>query len=166
MKSVEVCTKSAREVFGSLHVQKVLCPGGSKNGWYQKNFVLLKTQTASYLTLSWWRSLSYRIQSIDSQSKSMDWFLYDRDLRHERVRQHLFAISLFSCKRLYLQINPKVSSWVARYSGDCAPDCHTKLCWIAWFEILFENRNVDYKIHHFGETILIIFHHSKQNCHF
>ena len=24
-------------------------------------------------------------QSIDLQSKSMDWFLYDRDLRHERV---------------------------------------------------------------------------------
>ena len=27
----------------------------------------------------------YREQSRDSQSKSMDWFLYDRDLRHERV---------------------------------------------------------------------------------
>ena len=24
-------------------------------------------------------------QSIDLQSKSMDWFLYDRDLRHERI---------------------------------------------------------------------------------
>ena len=31
------------------------------------------------------RSLSYRNQSIDLQSKSMDWFLYHRDLRHERV---------------------------------------------------------------------------------
>ena len=37
------------------------------------------------LTHSWQRSLSYRNQSIDFQSKSMDWFLYDRDLRHERV---------------------------------------------------------------------------------
>ena len=37
------------------------------------------------LTLSWRRSLSYRNQSIDLQSKSMDRFLYDRDLRHERV---------------------------------------------------------------------------------
>ena len=30
-------------------------------------------------------SLLYKNQSIDLQSKSMDWFLYDRDLRHERV---------------------------------------------------------------------------------
>ena len=35
---------------------------------------------------SWWRSLSYRTQSTDFQSKSMDWFLYDRDLPHERVK--------------------------------------------------------------------------------
>ena len=30
--------------------------------------------------------LSYRNQSIDLQSKSMYGFLYDRDLRHERVK--------------------------------------------------------------------------------
>ena len=35
--------------------------------------------------LSWRRSLLYRNQAIDLQSKSMDWFLYDRDLHHERV---------------------------------------------------------------------------------
>ena len=29
---------------------------------------------------------SYRKQSIDLQSKSMEWFLYDTDLRHERVK--------------------------------------------------------------------------------
>ena len=35
-------------------------------------------------------SLSYGNQSIDLQSKSMDWFLYDRDVRHERVKsKHL-----------------------------------------------------------------------------
>ena len=38
------------------------------------------------LTLSWRRSLSYRNQSIDLQSKSMDWFLYDIGLRDERVK--------------------------------------------------------------------------------
>ena len=37
------------------------------------------------LTLSWRRPLSYRNQSIDLQSKSMDWFLYDNNLRHEKV---------------------------------------------------------------------------------
>ena len=36
------------------------------------------------LTLSWRKSLSSRKQSIDLQSKN--WFLYDRDLRHERLK--------------------------------------------------------------------------------
>ena len=34
-------------------------------------------------TLVWRRSLSYRNQSIDLLCKSVDWFLYNRDLRHE-----------------------------------------------------------------------------------
>ena len=38
------------------------------------------------LTLSWLRFLSYRNQSIDLFWKSMDWFLYTRDLRHERFK--------------------------------------------------------------------------------
>ena len=37
------------------------------------------------LTLSWRRSLSFRNQSFDLLCKSVDWFLYNRDLRHERV---------------------------------------------------------------------------------
>ena len=40
-----------------------------------------------HLTLSWRRSLSYRNQSIDLLCKSIEWFLYDRDLRRERVKQ-------------------------------------------------------------------------------
>ena len=53
--------------------------------WFQRDCraVLL---TLKVLTLSWRRSLSYRNQSIDLQSKSFDWFLYDRDLRHERIK--------------------------------------------------------------------------------
>ena len=39
-----------------------------------------------HLTLSWWRPLSYRNQSIDLQSNSMEWFLYNNGLRHERVK--------------------------------------------------------------------------------
>ena len=38
------------------------------------------------LTLSWRRSLSYKNQPIDLHCKSVDWFLYERDLRHERVK--------------------------------------------------------------------------------
>ena len=38
------------------------------------------------LTLSWRRPLSYRNQTIDLRSKSVDWFLYDNGLSHERVK--------------------------------------------------------------------------------
>ena len=37
------------------------------------------------LTISWRRPLSYRNQSIGLLRKSMDWFLYDNGLCHERV---------------------------------------------------------------------------------
>ena len=37
--------------------------------------------------LSWRRPLSYRNQSTDLQSKSVDWFLYDNGVGHERVNQ-------------------------------------------------------------------------------
>ena len=39
------------------------------------------------LTLSWREPLSYRNQSIDLQSKSMNWFLYDNGLHHEKVKK-------------------------------------------------------------------------------
>ena len=35
---------------------------------------------------SWRKSLSYRNLSIDFQSKYIDWFLYDSDLRNEKVK--------------------------------------------------------------------------------
>ena len=40
----------------------------------------------SYLNLSLRKPLSNRNQSIDLHSNSMDWFLYDIGLRHERVK--------------------------------------------------------------------------------
>ena len=39
------------------------------------------------LTLSWRRPLPYRNQYTDLLRKSMDWFLYDNGLRHERVNR-------------------------------------------------------------------------------
>ena len=50
------------------------------------------------LTLSWRRPLSYRNQSIDLHRKSIDWFLYDNDLCHERVKER----SDFICIRSYI----------------------------------------------------------------
>ena len=41
------------------------------------------------LTLSWRGALSYRNQSIDLKSKSIDWFLYDNGPRHERVKKNI-----------------------------------------------------------------------------
>ena len=46
-----------------------------------------------YLTLSWWRSLSERDQS---KCKSMDWFLYDRNLRQEIINRFLHTPCLFA----------------------------------------------------------------------
>ena len=57
---------------------------GVVNGWRNCWQFSQKVYTRC-LTLSWRRSLSYRNQSIHFQIKSMDWLLYDRDLRHERV---------------------------------------------------------------------------------
>ena len=38
------------------------------------------------VTLSRWRFPSYRNQSIDLICKSVDWFLYDRNHRYERLK--------------------------------------------------------------------------------
>ena len=45
------------------------------------------------LTLSWRRLISYRNQSIDLFRKSVDWFLYDIGLRHERVKHPVVFFS-------------------------------------------------------------------------
>ena len=37
----------------------------------------------------WQKSLSYKNYTIGLLCKSMDWFLYDMDLRHERVKKQL-----------------------------------------------------------------------------
>ena len=54
----------------------------------EKNKLLLDPWHSSkeqILALSWRRPLSYRNQSINLLSKSMEWFLYDNGFRHERV---------------------------------------------------------------------------------
>ena len=64
------------------------------------------------LTFSWRRSLSYRNQSIDLQSKSMDWFLYDRDLRHEKVNKgHKHDVMWFPWNHLTVSLNSFSEAW-------------------------------------------------------
>ena len=87
------------------------------------------------LTLSWRRPLSYRNQSIDLRSKSINWFLYDNGLRHERVKltsPQQFQISnsillLKKCSRNYLL------SWIAWLN-----------CYQNWFWNWFDH----YKVFH------------------
>ena len=64
--------------FGDSYVNRAVVPSIKVN--------VLLTFMSIELTLSWQRSQSYRKQSIHMQSKSMDWFLYDSDFRHERVK--------------------------------------------------------------------------------
>ena len=63
---------------------------------YKVDFQVVFVHEVRLLTLSRRRPLSYIKKSIDMLSKKMDWFLYDRDLRHERVK------GLFS--KLYLSL--------------------------------------------------------------
>ena len=51
------------------------------------------------VTLSWRRSLSHRNQLIDLLSKSMDWFLYDRDFHHERIKMITVLMFWMGCAR-------------------------------------------------------------------
>ena len=75
------------------------------------------------LTLSWRRSLSYRNQFIDLLCKSMDWFLHDRNLRHERVKgSKLMLIHKWyqyiksSCIKVYgtRYVKIRIYTWLVR----------------------------------------------------
>ena len=84
--------------------------------WMISNFTMTKTDTSrdGRLQLEWLknrlpltlllrRSLPCRNQSNDLHSKLMDWFLYDRDLRHEKIKgcvRYIFA-SLFKWEHLW-----------------------------------------------------------------
>ena len=57
----------------------------SKN--WDKIFPMNFCKDTKLLTLSWWRPLSCRNQSIDLLCKLMDGFLSDNGLRHERVKK-------------------------------------------------------------------------------
>ena len=65
------------------HKKKVYLPKAYR--YFLEDSPIITTSRITVLTLSWRSPLSYRNQYIDLWSKSMDWFLYDNDLRHERV---------------------------------------------------------------------------------
>ena len=71
--------------------------------WVQKEISGVKwfKQLSSHFTLSGRRSLLYRAKSIDLLRKTKDWFLFDKDIRPERVNslelnaRTLHSISFF-----------------------------------------------------------------------
>ena len=91
--------KVERKVMKLLSINHVIVPW--INQQYFANCItsnIIKTLLGSHLyfknneniyllTLSRRRFLSYRNQSIDLQFKLVDWFLYDRDVRRERVQK-------------------------------------------------------------------------------
>ena len=72
--------------------------------WLRLYWYVKYDENKDFLTLSWWRPLSYRNQSIDLQSKSVDWFLYDNGLHHERVKLTAY---IFSTKGYHYEYHPE-----------------------------------------------------------
>ena len=68
------------------------------------------------LTLSRRRPLSYRNQSIDLGSKSIDWFLYDNGFRLERVKTicHIKPKQTFLVNLTLLEVIPCETSHICR----------------------------------------------------
>ena len=58
--------------------------------WVKKEKTISNFKDKNSLTLSCWRSQSYRNHFIGFQIKSVDRFQYDRDLRDERVKTMIF----------------------------------------------------------------------------
>ena len=81
------------------------------------------TYTNQQLSLSWRRPLSYGNQSIDLRRKSMDWFLYDNGLRHERVKlisrrlQKYFKSLFATTVKPFWQHIFKISIWFPESFG-------------------------------------------------
>ena len=76
--------------------------------WYNAHFLV---ENCWPLTLSWRKPLSYRNQSINLLRKSMDWFLYDNGLRHERFKKHNimleYEVNIFENSMQYCRKNFK-----------------------------------------------------------
>ena len=57
-------------------------------------------------------SLSYRNQTIDFQRKPVDWFLYDRDLRYERVNAFLLTCIH---RDIFLDFDKFIDTYASKY---------------------------------------------------
>ena len=93
------------------------------------------------LTLSWKSFLSHRNQFIDLQSKSMDWLLYDKDLRHKTVKALLLANRLINLRIVIfigapkpLQLS-KIESFVT--NKGCCKALHLRYTRGSWLSLRY-----------------------------
>ena len=85
------------------------------------------------LTLSWGGFLSYRNHPIDLIYQSMDWFLFDRDFRHDGVEKELSYLikrKFKTCKGniTYTEVALQKVFWI--YAANLQDDNHTE----EWFK--------------------------------
>ena len=90
-----------------------------------------------FLTLSWWRSLSYRNQSIDFLCKSMDWFWYDRGLRHESVKPKKSLQNFRKSPRICLEMGCFSASLYTWHAPKCVSNNFTEFSELNNHEQLF-----------------------------
>ena len=85
-----------------------------------------------FSTFSWRRSLSYRNQSFDFQNKSMDWFLFDRNLRP------VIILTIFKFYWCWNQSNTFQKIWMNSYN--CwSLSFFLQNCWkVIFFQITFK----------------------------
>ena len=89
-----------------LRIKVGFLPSKSRTISFNENpSKIMKIISYFILTLSWRRPLSYRNQFIDLLYKSMDWFLDNISLRHERVKSsfrsqdiQIFVLTFWSCR--------------------------------------------------------------------
>ena len=93
----------------SLTLDQILAGCSCKVCFYKKLCISNKGKRWFTIDCSWkfvqcfnsfiTKSLSYRNQSIGLQKKSINWFLYDRALRHERVKGTWLGTRLYKTRR-------------------------------------------------------------------
>ena len=111
--SENICIWPATQIRIFTHVGDTWCVPGVYNYFLCILVVSVPLKLSNHLkdnanplALSWRSSLLYRNQSIDLLCKSMDWFLYDRDLGDERVKDqcliHNWPIDLLVKSIVYI----------------------------------------------------------------
>ena len=114
--------------------------------------------TLGNLTLSWLRSLSCRNQSIDLICKSIDWFLCDRGLHHERVKKFISLLFPMSCRWELIHITLHNIQELIRAN----PNCKIRIM-MCWCGNIWNNAFSNFASTSTGVTTSLLFHSTIYN---